>query len=709
MDFLKNKPTGMILDGAFSVEAIDSSGEVVELDGIDISTLEAGEGVANYEHLGEDSKGYGMEIVGKIIYAKKIFKESDCEDERQRYYFEAVRKHPYLYGVVRLFDGAGHDGARALAASVRDAVANDEKILLRYSIEGTTLKRDGQKIKQSIAKKVAMTYKPANKACYSGLIADPNAPEGFKVENPEFAKLGKSIEIECNPIVKDVDPASLRLLETFCKIRAFKKALTAGCADVAPSGLTGGAALQKEDLGKKVSSQTYAYIRDNKKFNKDGYKKFIKQVLPEVSDEYVDKFAGLAEDLHVKSKLKKTEPPAEPTLEYKLLAKAAELECQVIELRKNVHNVLNNVHPDIPSVYSVSLVSDKGVHPAGRFMVHGDHLHHLEDYHDILDTFLPEGPVTDHTRDTLYSLKYSPRFVVKEDFVKDMPKETKGMEVAMKEEPAPQRPDVFHYHRPGMLNPHTLEFTPSGPALDGQALSPDEMNLIIRNLDSGAATLKYKDVVHKSLDDDGFFEDLLKSDMDPDSALQAVRAAVAAGHMHPDVERALTKHIFEDPMIPGVGNKYAATKFLEKGKPGIYVSMDGNNMKAINDKHGHPAGDAAISGVFQSMRTAANSVGNCKLFRNGGDEAILHAPTLEHAMNFVRQAQTEIDKIPATGGTHKLTVAFGLGTNPKMSDDALLLAKAKKKDSSGKDLYQPGKVPHLMHSLVPETTPPKAE
>ena len=37
------------------------------------------------------------------------------------------------------------------------------------------------------------------------------------------------------------------------------------------------------------------------------------------------------------------------------------------------------------------------------------------------------------------------------------------------------------------------------------------------------------------------------------------------------------------------------------------------------------------------------------------------------------------------------------------------LAKGKKKDQSGAELYKPGKVPHLMHSLVPEATPPKTE
>src|SRR5262245_7180898 len=84
--------TGMILDGVAASEAIDSSGEVLKVDGCDISSLDK-DGVFVYEHIPSDSKeksGYGLEVVGKILYAHKVLREEDCENERQRHFWEKV-------------------------------------------------------------------------------------------------------------------------------------------------------------------------------------------------------------------------------------------------------------------------------------------------------------------------------------------------------------------------------------------------------------------------------------------------------------------------------------------------------------------------------------------------------------------------------------------------------------------------------------------
>jgi hypothetical protein len=61
MDFPKLKDSkGMLLCGVFSSEAVDSSGEVVKLDGIDISSLEEGQGTANVEHV-SNTEGLGKD------------------------------------------------------------------------------------------------------------------------------------------------------------------------------------------------------------------------------------------------------------------------------------------------------------------------------------------------------------------------------------------------------------------------------------------------------------------------------------------------------------------------------------------------------------------------------------------------------------------------------------------------------------------------
>jgi hypothetical protein len=330
--------TGMIIDGVFASQAIDSSGEILDVDGCDISTL-AKDGVANYEHKEGDKKtpgsgNNGEEIVGRIIYAKKIFSVSDCDTDREEKYWDEV-KIPFIYGMVRLYDGAGHSGAQALAAQIRDHHANEEPTLVRFSIEGSTLDRDKDnpnRLLVSVARRVALTLKPCNRTCASGLISDPKAPEGFdkqpetdthvtrligapvekteKLQHPLYTKLGGVHEVQCNPFIDETTMEKLKLVAKATML----KALSAGSyGGTAPSALTGGSALQREDRGLKARAM--AALRDygKKKFDKAEFRAFCKTYLPEADDSFVDHFADLAHDYHLKkAELAKKEQHDEP-------------------------------------------------------------------------------------------------------------------------------------------------------------------------------------------------------------------------------------------------------------------------------------------------------------------------------------------------------------------------------------------------------------
>jgi hypothetical protein len=328
--------TGMIIDGVFASQAIDSSGEILDVEGCDISTLDK-DGVLNYEHKEGDKKdpkggNNGEEIVGKIVYCHKIFSEKDCETDRQRMYWNKVGHLPFIYGMCRLYDGAGHSGAQALAAQIRDHNANNEPILVRFSIEGSTLDRKGNRLTTSVARRVAATLKPCNRTAISGLIEDPRAPDGFdksptkqekpvkdilsgllddkrdeddtkkrEHEHPMYTKLGGEFEIECSPLIKD-EGDLYKAIKLVVKARMLK-ALAAGNYNSAPSTLTGGAALQREDLH-SIKNRALAVLRDHgkKRFNKGEFKAILKAKLPEADDSFIDHFADLAEDYHVKLK-----------------------------------------------------------------------------------------------------------------------------------------------------------------------------------------------------------------------------------------------------------------------------------------------------------------------------------------------------------------------------------------------------------------------
>ena len=293
--------SGMIIDGVAASEAIDSSGEILDVKGCDTSDLENGVGVLNYEHRGDDANGASPnDVVGKIVFCKKIFKKDECDDKRQEFYWDKV-KLPFIYIKARLYDGAGHPGAIAAAAMIRDHHANNEPILARYSIEGSTLKKEGNRLVRSMARKVALTLKPCNKSAISGLLSDPNGPnpvsekQATKSLLQDLADTVKSefasYEMEVDPLVKD---------------EPIYKASEAGGYDAAPSTLTQGSALQREDLGptesleahrERIRNQLKAALRDYDPFEHKDTKKFLKHYLPEADDSYQEYFENLVSDV----------------------------------------------------------------------------------------------------------------------------------------------------------------------------------------------------------------------------------------------------------------------------------------------------------------------------------------------------------------------------------------------------------------------------
>lgn len=685
----------MVLDGVFSSEAVDSSGEVVKLDGMDISSMEEGEALANYEHKSKECGGNGAELVGRIVYVKKIFNKEDCEDQRQEFYYSKVGEVPYLYGMVRLLDAAGHPGAAALAAQVRDAVKHDEKILVRYSVEGSTLERDKNIIKTSIARQVAITIKPCNKTCNSGLVVDPAAPEGYEKNPQEVLKaevmgvgpkyVGCSSEYECNPVVNDPERS---ILDDLVENLKLLKSITAGSYDAAPSSLTGGAALQKESIGKKYKRHIVKAISEYKKpFNKDEFRTYLKTELekadlPPVSDSFLDYFVDMAENFQIK---KSIQPIKLPEVDEKLLKTVNDLESMLIDLRKSLRETLQGYNLPLPEVFQVQIKVGSNLCPAGRFMIANNQVYHLEDYHNILNSFAPQGPVSQELFNNLQILQSSGNFVISESQVP----ENQQPSITVSQQPLPPRPSVFEYHRPGLEQPHIIEFSNNLAALDGEALSPDELSLILENINTGLASVRYRSELVKT------------EEMDIKGAMKALRELVAQGHAPADLERVFTRHIYHDPMVSDVGNKHAWQEFQAENKPGVYGSIDMNSFKHINDTHGHTTGDEAIKAIGGALREAANKSGRVKLFRPGGDEFAIHAETPEDAHTFIRHARSYVDALAPIKGVHKPSFSIGLGHDFDTADKALLEAKKNKIDPvSQKPLFHPTKTPHFGHSML---------
>lgn len=149
----------LYIDMVAGSELMDTQGEVLSVEGADISALENGQGRLNDNH----GKGF-FNSVGRVVEAKKIFGPQDCDDERHQYYWEKI-KAPYIYVKGYLYDDEDHPNARAAAAILRNIHKSDCPLQLKASVEGGVVQR-GMKnprlLQRTKIHSVALTFTPAN-------------------------------------------------------------------------------------------------------------------------------------------------------------------------------------------------------------------------------------------------------------------------------------------------------------------------------------------------------------------------------------------------------------------------------------------------------------------------------------------------------------------------------------------------------------------
>jgi len=155
----KKKP--LHIDMIAGSQLRDTQGEMLSVEGADISALELGTGLLNDNH----ASGF-YNTIGKITGAKKIMKKEDCENDRHRYFWDKV-KCPYIYASGVLYDDEDHPNARAAAAILRNIHNADSPLKMKASVEGGVISRgvsDPNLLARTKITKVALTFTPANNA-----------------------------------------------------------------------------------------------------------------------------------------------------------------------------------------------------------------------------------------------------------------------------------------------------------------------------------------------------------------------------------------------------------------------------------------------------------------------------------------------------------------------------------------------------------------
>jgi GGDEF domain-containing protein len=361
---------------------------------------------------------------------------------------------------------------------------------------------------------------------------------------------------------------------------------------------------------------------------------------------------------------------------------------------------------NIFNVYSLADHKD-GLHNRllGRVVATPSRFHVLSDYEGALGDL--HGPATPRRRRNFESLRsgsHSRVVSLADIHAGRHPELIPEMKMEAPAE-APEGPHEswFRVERQDLEKPLFVNFRDGKAHMHGQPLSTVEAQGLLDDAKSGRARIRHHRPEEQVAKAEAGFEDLVKLEPNLQNALDAIGAAVKAGHVDPAHEQALHRAIFYDPMVPGARNKSSFQEEINQPRApgGVHVMLDGNDFGSINKVHGHAAGDAAIRAMGGAVRGALDeAVGpeHKDLWRFGGDEFAAWLPSHEHANRFLRTLRGKLEAIPAVGGTHNLSMSAGVGNTHQEADQALNThAKAAKKLAG----YLPGQARMHVHSLVP--------
>ena len=193
------------IDGIGQCQVLDKSGELVDLKGHDITSLDK-TGTFTWEH----QINTPATLVGKILKAKKIFSKDDCENERELYFWNKC-KNPYLYVMGELLDDYTASAKECAGQMKYSKDKPGQAPLLGFSVEGSEIPntRKGMIITRSIARKITLTQSPCNSMCIAEILESPEQKSQIK---DDFEEIFKS---EANAIEMFKSDQGLKIYETF--------------------------------------------------------------------------------------------------------------------------------------------------------------------------------------------------------------------------------------------------------------------------------------------------------------------------------------------------------------------------------------------------------------------------------------------------------------------------------------------------------------
>lgn len=144
----------------------------------------------------------------------------------------------------------------------------------------------------------------------------------------------------------------------------------------------------------------------------------------------------------------------------------------------------------------------------------------------------------------------------------------------------------------------------------------------------------------------------------------------------------LSRQAATDPLTGLYNRRYLldvleqeALRYRRNGRAFAVILGDIDHFKVINDRHGHPCGDAVLVAVAAALRESVRAPD--LVARWGGEEFLVFLPetSLEEAINVARRIQAQLVATPVVHATQRLAVRMTLGValmRAESSVDALL-------------------------------------
>jgi diguanylate cyclase (GGDEF)-like protein/PAS domain S-box-containing protein len=151
------------------------------------------------------------------------------------------------------------------------------------------------------------------------------------------------------------------------------------------------------------------------------------------------------------------------------------------------------------------------------------------------------------------------------------------------------------------------------------------------------------------------------------------------------MEEALHSVAHSDPLT-GLANRtllmdrlrHAAARSRRNGTRLALLYLDIDGFKAVNDRHGHLAGDALLRGFAQRLRTCVRATDT--VARLGGDEFVVLLDELQDAENASRVAEKILETVRAPIAAEEqdlaVTTSIGIAHDDSEGDEERLLRRA---------------------------------